>query len=54
MVDTQQDYVAWLGQQQTFAQLSVPQQTGAADQVPGKTMASGLKIAAKLETVGSR
>ncbi|TGV69376.1 cytochrome c oxidase subunit II, partial [Mesorhizobium sp. M00.F.Ca.ET.158.01.1.1] len=46
VVDTQQDYVAWLGQQQTFAQLSAPQQTGSVEQAPGKT--TGLKIAAKL------
>ena len=54
MVDTEQDYLAWLGQQQTFAQLSAPQKTGSADQTPGRTMASGLKVAAQLETVGSR
>jgi cytochrome c oxidase subunit 2 len=54
VVDTEQDYLAWLGQQQTFAQLSAPQKTGSPDQTPDKTMASGLKIAPKLETVGSR
>jgi cytochrome c oxidase subunit II len=54
VVDTEQDYLAWLGQQQTFAQLSAPQKTSSADQTPDKTMASGLKIAPKLETVGSR
>jgi len=54
MVDTAQDYLAWLGQQQTFAQLSAPQKTGSADQTPGRTMPSGLKVAAQLETVGSR
>jgi cytochrome c oxidase subunit 2 len=31
MVDTEEDYQAWLGEQQTFAQLSAPQQTGMAD-----------------------
>jgi cytochrome c oxidase subunit 2 len=31
VVDTEQDYSAWLGQQQTFAQLTAPQQVGAAD-----------------------
>jgi cytochrome c oxidase subunit II len=31
MVDTEADYQAWLGEQQTFAQLSAPQQTGMAD-----------------------
>jgi len=51
MVDTEQDYLAWLGQQQTFAQLSAPQQTGSADQRPAKAMVSGLSVAAKLETV---
>ena len=30
-VDTQEDYLAWLGEQQTFAQLTAPQQTGAAE-----------------------
>jgi cytochrome c oxidase subunit II len=54
MVDSQNDYLAWLGQQQTFAQLSAPQQTGSVDQTPTTAKASGLKIAAKLETVGSR
>jgi len=34
--------------------LSAPQKTGSADQTPGRTMASGLKVAAQLETVGSR
>ncbi|TGQ94521.1 cytochrome c oxidase subunit II [Mesorhizobium sp. M8A.F.Ca.ET.208.01.1.1] len=52
VVDTQQDYVAWLGQQQTFAQLSAPLQTGSVEQAPGKT--TGLKIAARLETAGAR
>lgn len=54
MVDTQEDYVAWLDQQQTFAQLSAPQQTGSAEQAPGNATVSALKVAAKLETVGSR
>ena len=54
MVDTQEDYVAWLDQQQTFAQLSGPQQTGSAEQAPGNATVSALEIAAKLETVGSR
>ena len=31
VVDTEQDYSAWLGEQQTFAQLTAPQQTGAAE-----------------------
>jgi cytochrome c oxidase subunit 2 len=31
MVDTEEDYLAWLGEQQTFAQMSAPQQTGMAD-----------------------
>ena len=31
MVDTQEDYLAWLGEQQTFAQLTATQQVGAAD-----------------------
>jgi len=31
MVDTQDDYVAWLGEQQTFAQLTTPEQTSLAD-----------------------
>ena len=31
MVDTQEDYLAWLGEQQTFAQLSAPQQGGSAE-----------------------
>jgi len=30
VVDTEQDYAAWLGEQQTFAQLT-PQQVGAAE-----------------------
>jgi cytochrome c oxidase subunit 2 len=46
VVDTEQDYLAWLGQQQTFAQLSVPQQSGSANQPSGKAMASGLDVAA--------
>ena len=54
MVDTQADYVAWLDQQQTFAQLSGSQQTGSAEQAPGNATVSALKVAAKLETVGSR
>lgn len=54
MVDTEQDYLAWLDEQQTFAQLSAPQQTGSAGQTPEKTIASGPEIAAELETVGSR
>jgi len=54
MVDTEQDYLAWLGQQQTFAQLSAPQQTGSADETTGLAAASGPEIAARLETVGSR
>ena len=54
MVDTQEDYVAWLDQQQTFAQLSGSQQTGSAEQAPGNATVSALEIAAKLETVGSR
>jgi cytochrome c oxidase subunit II len=32
MVDTEEDYASWLGEQQTFAQLSAPQETGAAEQ----------------------
>lgn len=32
MVDTQEDYLAWLGEQQTFAQLSAPAQTSAVDE----------------------
>ncbi|TIW00923.1 MAG: cytochrome c oxidase subunit II [Mesorhizobium sp.] len=51
VVDTEQDYLAWVGQQQTFAQLSAPKQTGSANLPSGKTMASGLDVAAKLETV---
>lgn len=31
MVDTQEDYLAWLGEQQTFAQLSAPAQTSAVE-----------------------
>ncbi|TIP99818.1 MAG: cytochrome c oxidase subunit II [Mesorhizobium sp.] len=31
MVDTPEDYLAWLGEQQTFAQLSAPQQVGSAE-----------------------
>ncbi|MBU2192452.1 MAG: cytochrome c oxidase subunit II [Alphaproteobacteria bacterium] len=31
MVDTEEDYVAWLGEQQTFAQLTAPEQTSLAD-----------------------
>jgi cytochrome c oxidase subunit 2 len=31
MVDTEQDYAAWLGEQSTFAQLSGPEQVGAAE-----------------------
>ena len=31
MIDTDQDYQAWLQEQSTFAQLSAPQQVGAAD-----------------------
>ena len=31
MVDNQEDYSAWLGEQQTFAQLTAPEQVGAAD-----------------------
>jgi cytochrome c oxidase subunit 2 len=31
MVDTEQDYLAWLGEQQTFAQLSAPAQTSAVE-----------------------
>jgi len=54
MVDTEQDYVAWLDQQQTFAQLSAPEQTGSTQQAPGDATVSAMKIAAKLETVGSR
>jgi cytochrome c oxidase subunit 2 len=54
MVDTEQDYVAWLDQQQTFAQLSAPQQTGSVEQAPGNATVSALEVAAKLETVGSR
>ena len=52
MVDTEQDYLAWLGQQQTFAQLSAPQKTGSADQAT--VAASGLDVAAKLEAVEAR
>ncbi|MEI9401159.1 cytochrome c oxidase subunit II [Mesorhizobium argentiipisi] len=54
MVDTEQDYLAWLGQQQTFAQLSAPKQTGSANQPSEKTMASSLDDAAKLETLEAR
>ncbi|TPJ80241.1 cytochrome c oxidase subunit II [Mesorhizobium sp. B2-6-2] len=54
MVDTEQDYLAWLGQQQTFAQLSAPKQTGSANQPSEKTMASSLDVAAKLETLEAR
>lgn len=54
MVDTEQDYLAWLGQQQTFAQLSAPKQTGSANQPSEKTMASGLDVAAKLEMLEAR
>lgn len=32
MVDTQEDYLAWLGEQQTFAQLSAPAQTSAVEE----------------------
>ncbi|TIU88931.1 MAG: hypothetical protein E5W03_05620, partial [Mesorhizobium sp.] len=46
VVDTEQEYLAWLGQQQTFAQLSAPQQSGSANQPPGKIMASNLGVAA--------
>ncbi|CDX39811.1 Alternative cytochrome c oxidase subunit 2 [Mesorhizobium sp. ORS 3359] len=46
VVDTEQDYLAWLGQQQTFAQLSAPQQSGSANQPPGKMMASNPGVAA--------
>lgn len=31
MVDTQEDYLAWLGDQQTFAQLSAPAQTSSVE-----------------------
>jgi cytochrome c oxidase subunit 2 len=31
LVDTQEDYLAWLGEQQTFAQLSAPAQTSAVE-----------------------
>jgi cytochrome c oxidase subunit 2 len=31
LVDTEPDYGTWLGEQQTFAQLTAPQQVGAAD-----------------------
>ncbi|MEI5678949.1 MULTISPECIES: cytochrome c oxidase subunit II [unclassified Mesorhizobium] len=31
MVDTEEDYTAWLGQQQTFAQLTPPQQTSSVE-----------------------
>ncbi|RUM97464.1 cytochrome c oxidase subunit II [Pseudaminobacter arsenicus] len=31
MVDTQEDYLAWLGEQQTFAQLSAPAQTSSVE-----------------------
>ena len=31
MVDTEEDYLAWLGEQQTFAQLTAPEQTSLAD-----------------------
>jgi len=54
MVDAEQDYLAWLGQQQTFAQLSAPKQTGSANQPSERTMASGLDVAAKLETLEAR
>jgi cytochrome c oxidase subunit 2 len=33
MVDTEEDYLAWVGEQQTFAQLSGPQQTSTAEPV---------------------
>lgn len=32
MVDTEEDYLAWLGEQQTFAQLSAPAQTSAVEE----------------------
>ena len=34
MVDTEEEYAAWLQEQSTFAQLSAPEQVGAADVVP--------------------
>ncbi len=33
MIDTAEDYLAWLQEQSTFAQLSAPEQVGAAEQV---------------------
>lgn len=32
MVDTEEDYATWLGEQSTFAQLTAPEQVGAAEQ----------------------
>ncbi|NGO49940.1 cytochrome c oxidase subunit II [Allomesorhizobium camelthorni] len=32
MIDTAEDYATWLGEQSTFAQLSAPEQVGAAEQ----------------------
>jgi cytochrome c oxidase subunit 2 len=32
MIDTSEDYATWLGEQSTFAQLSTPEQVGAAEQ----------------------
>jgi cytochrome c oxidase subunit II len=31
MIDTEEDYAAWLGEQQTFAQLTAAQQTSRAE-----------------------
>jgi cytochrome c oxidase subunit 2 len=36
MVDTEEDYVAWLDQQQTFAQLTAPEQTSLAEEEAGR------------------
>ena len=33
MVDTEEDYLAWLGEQQTFAQISAPEQTSSAEEI---------------------
>ena len=36
MVDTEEDYVAWVDQQQTFAQLTTPEQTGSLEVEAGR------------------
>ena len=35
MVDTEEDYQAWLGEQSTFAELYVPTEVGSAEPEPG-------------------